>query len=99
VRQPRLFLNGTVGDRGQPLGPHHPQRGVEQRRTAVDGIWSVSHTGEYPIPDSAMAEEEIVAEVRALLIERHPEWTGQDWIERASAACAPSTPHDPPLGG
>ncbi|MFI5982392.1 MBL fold metallo-hydrolase [Streptomyces sp. NPDC051555] len=32
--------------------------------------------------DSAMGEDEIVAEVRALLIERHPEWVGQDWIER-----------------
>lgn len=31
--------------------------------------------------DSAMGEDEIVAEVRALLIERHPEWVGQEWIE------------------
>jgi glyoxylase-like metal-dependent hydrolase (beta-lactamase superfamily II) len=32
--------------------------------------------------DSAMSEDAIVAEVRALLIERHPEWAGQEWIER-----------------
>jgi glyoxylase-like metal-dependent hydrolase (beta-lactamase superfamily II) len=32
--------------------------------------------------DSAMGEDQIVAEVRALLIERHPEWVGKDWIER-----------------
>ena len=32
--------------------------------------------------DSAMNEETIVAEVKALMIERHPEWTGQDWIEK-----------------
>jgi glyoxylase-like metal-dependent hydrolase (beta-lactamase superfamily II) len=32
--------------------------------------------------DSAMGEDEIAAEVRALLIERHPEWAGQEWIER-----------------
>jgi glyoxylase-like metal-dependent hydrolase (beta-lactamase superfamily II) len=32
--------------------------------------------------DSAMSEDEIVAEVRVLLIERHPEWVGQEWIER-----------------
>lgn len=32
--------------------------------------------------DSAMGEAEIVAEVRALLIERHPGWGGQEWIER-----------------
>ena len=32
--------------------------------------------------DQVMGEDEIVAEVRALLIERHPEWVGQEWIER-----------------
>jgi glyoxylase-like metal-dependent hydrolase (beta-lactamase superfamily II) len=32
--------------------------------------------------DSAMAQETIVAEVKALMIERHPEWAGQDWIEK-----------------
>ncbi|WP_328875936.1 MBL fold metallo-hydrolase [Streptomyces sp. NBC_00287] len=32
--------------------------------------------------DSAMGEEEIVAEVRAVLVERHPEWAGREWIER-----------------
>jgi glyoxylase-like metal-dependent hydrolase (beta-lactamase superfamily II) len=31
---------------------------------------------------SAMNEETIVAEVKALMIERRPEWTGQDWIEK-----------------
>lgn len=32
--------------------------------------------------DSAMPQETIVAEVEALMIERHPEWAGQDWIEK-----------------
>ena len=32
--------------------------------------------------DSAMPQETIVAEVKALMIERHPEWAGQDWIEK-----------------
>jgi glyoxylase-like metal-dependent hydrolase (beta-lactamase superfamily II) len=31
--------------------------------------------------DSAMGVEDIVAEVRAVLVERHPEWAGQEWIE------------------
>lgn len=35
--------------------------------------------------DSAMAQAEIEAEVRALLIERHPEWAGQEWIDRGVA--------------
>ncbi|POM23618.1 Metallo-beta-lactamase superfamily protein [Actinomadura rubteroloni] len=32
--------------------------------------------------DSALAEDAVAAEVRALLIERHPEWSGREWIER-----------------
>ena len=32
--------------------------------------------------DSAMPMETIVAEVKALMIEQHPEWAGRDWIER-----------------
>jgi glyoxylase-like metal-dependent hydrolase (beta-lactamase superfamily II) len=39
--------------------------------------------------DSTMGENEIVAEVRALLIERHPEWAGQEWIDPGIAClCA-----------
>jgi glyoxylase-like metal-dependent hydrolase (beta-lactamase superfamily II) len=32
--------------------------------------------------DSAVSAETTVAEVKALMIERHPEWAGQEWIER-----------------
>ncbi|SEG87931.1 Glyoxylase, beta-lactamase superfamily II [Nonomuraea solani] len=32
--------------------------------------------------DSAMSEETMVEEITALMIERHPEWTGRDWIEK-----------------
>ncbi|MER6949402.1 MBL fold metallo-hydrolase [Nonomuraea sp. NPDC000554] len=32
--------------------------------------------------DSAMSTETIVAEVEALMIRRHPEWAGQEWIEK-----------------
>ncbi|MFI5592948.1 MBL fold metallo-hydrolase [Amycolatopsis sp. NPDC051758] len=39
--------------------------------------------------DSAMGREDIVTEVRALLLERHPEWAGQEWIEPGvSCLCA-----------
>jgi glyoxylase-like metal-dependent hydrolase (beta-lactamase superfamily II) len=31
--------------------------------------------------DSAMDSEQLVAEVRAVLVERHPEWAGREWIE------------------
>ncbi|WOX14714.1 MBL fold metallo-hydrolase [Streptomyces sp. N50] len=32
--------------------------------------------------DSAMSEETIVEEVRALMVQRHPEWTERDWIDK-----------------
>ncbi|MEU7855998.1 MBL fold metallo-hydrolase [Nonomuraea sp. NPDC049141] len=32
--------------------------------------------------DSAMTQETIVEEVKALMVERHPEWAGQEWIEK-----------------
>ena len=32
--------------------------------------------------DSAVSAETIVAEVEALMVERHPEWVGRDWIEK-----------------
>jgi glyoxylase-like metal-dependent hydrolase (beta-lactamase superfamily II) len=32
--------------------------------------------------DSAMSEETTVEEVRALMIQRHPEWTERDWIDK-----------------
>jgi glyoxylase-like metal-dependent hydrolase (beta-lactamase superfamily II) len=32
--------------------------------------------------DSAMSEETIADEVKALMIARHPEWEGRDWIEK-----------------
>ena len=35
--------------------------------------------------DSAMREQTIVEEVKAVMIERHPEWDGQDWIEKGVA--------------
>ena len=31
--------------------------------------------------DSEMDEHTIVEEIRSLLLERHPEWLGQEWIE------------------
>lgn len=35
--------------------------------------------------DSALSQDTIVEEVRALLIERHPEWAGREWIETGVA--------------
>jgi glyoxylase-like metal-dependent hydrolase (beta-lactamase superfamily II) len=48
--------------------------------------------------DSAMKEADVVAEVRAVLVERHPEWAGQEWIERG-VGCLCAEPRDSALRG
>lgn len=42
--------------------------------------------------DSAMSRETIVEEVRAVLIERHPEWAGREWIDPAVACLCSEHP-------
>lgn len=44
--------------------------------------------------DSAMSEEAIAEEVRALMIERHPDWAMREWIERGvGCLCAEHAEH------
>lgn len=44
--------------------------------------------------DSQAAEATIVEEVRALMIERHPDWRGREWIERGvGCLCAEHRDH------
>ncbi|WP_431953886.1 MBL fold metallo-hydrolase [Nocardia lijiangensis] len=43
--------------------------------------------------DSSMSQDTIVEEVRALMIERHPEWSGQEWIQQGvGCLCAEHVP-------
>ncbi|TQM29706.1 MBL fold metallo-hydrolase [Nocardia bhagyanarayanae] len=43
--------------------------------------------------DSSMSQDTIVDEVRALMIERHPDWAGQDWIEQGVGCLCAEHPH------
>ncbi|MEV0064223.1 MBL fold metallo-hydrolase [Nocardia sp. NPDC050718] len=44
--------------------------------------------------DSAMSEQDIAEEVRALMIERHPDWAMREWIERGvGCLCAEHARH------
>jgi glyoxylase-like metal-dependent hydrolase (beta-lactamase superfamily II) len=42
--------------------------------------------------DSAMDREQLVAEIQEVLVERHPEWAGREWIEPGVACLC--TEHD-----
>ncbi|RSN29597.1 MBL fold metallo-hydrolase [Amycolatopsis sp. WAC 01416] len=45
--------------------------------------------------DSSLPEETIAAEVEALMIERHPEWEGRDWIAKGVGCfCADHSGHE-----
>jgi glyoxylase-like metal-dependent hydrolase (beta-lactamase superfamily II) len=46
--------------------------------------------------DSAVSEQTIVEEISALMIERHPEWAGQEWIEKGVGCLCSEHPHDVP---
>ncbi|MFJ6900628.1 MBL fold metallo-hydrolase [Streptomyces hokutonensis] len=47
--------------------------------------------------DSAMTQDTITAEVRAVLTERHPEWAGHEWIDTAVAClCMEHAAHTEP---
>jgi glyoxylase-like metal-dependent hydrolase (beta-lactamase superfamily II) len=49
--------------------------------------------------DSQMSEETIAAEVRALMIDRHPQWRLPEWIERGvGCLCAEHAGHAGPQG-
>lgn len=50
--------------------------------------------------DSVLPEETIAAEVEALMIERHPEWEGRDWIAKGVGCfCAEHSGHEAASAG
>lgn len=67
--EPRVVVpgHGTVGDVGVLQGVR------DYLGELRDETWRRR--------DSAMGFDEIVAEVTAVLVERHPEWAGREWIE------------------
>jgi glyoxylase-like metal-dependent hydrolase (beta-lactamase superfamily II) len=62
--------------------PGHGQIGGSDVLTGVRDYLRELRDETWRRRDAAMTAAEIVAEVKQLLIERHPEWAGQEWIER-----------------
>ncbi|MFD3406521.1 MBL fold metallo-hydrolase [Kribbella sp. NPDC058693] len=61
--------------------PGHGDLGGPEILTAVGDYLRELRDETWRRRDSAMNESDLRTEVKALLIERHPEWSGQDWIE------------------
>ncbi|UJB45844.1 MBL fold metallo-hydrolase [Streptomyces sp. A1-5] len=66
--------------------PGHGDVGRTQRVEAVLDYLRELRDETWVRRDSAMGRETMVEEVRAVLMERHPEWRGQEWVD-AGVAC------------
>jgi len=72
--------------------PGHGEIGGPQRLTDVRTYLELLRDETWRRRDSALSEATIKAEVQALMIERHPDWSGQEWIEPAvSCLCSEHT--------
>lgn len=65
----------------QVVVPGHGDVGGPQLLADVRDYLQLLRDETWARRDSAMSEETIVAEVSALMIERHPDWSGQEWIQ------------------
>ncbi|MFE6942394.1 MBL fold metallo-hydrolase [Streptomyces chartreusis] len=85
-------MDRLVADRARVVVPGHGDVGGPEVLTGVRDYLRELRDETWRRRDSAMGEDEIAAEVAALLIERHPEWAGQEWIERGvGCLCAEHT--------
>jgi glyoxylase-like metal-dependent hydrolase (beta-lactamase superfamily II) len=73
--------------------PGHGDIGGAQRLAEVRDYLELLRDETWLRRDSAMGEATIIEEVTALMIERHPEWTGREWIQPGvSCLCTEHAP-------
>ncbi|WP_346183106.1 MBL fold metallo-hydrolase [Streptomyces osmaniensis] len=85
-------MDRLVADRARVVVPGHGDVGGPEVLTDVRDYLRELRDETWRRRDSAMGEDEIAAEVAALLIERHPQWAGREWIERGvGCLCAEHT--------
>ena len=74
-------MQRLIGENPRVVVPGHGDAGGPQLLADVRDYLAELRDETWRRRDSAMGEPEIAEEVRALLIERHPGWAGQEWIE------------------
>jgi glyoxylase-like metal-dependent hydrolase (beta-lactamase superfamily II) len=74
-------MDGLIAGRPRVVVPGHGSVGDIQVLRGVRDYLGELRDETWRRRDSATGLDEIVAEVRAVLIERHPEWAGREWIE------------------
>jgi glyoxylase-like metal-dependent hydrolase (beta-lactamase superfamily II) len=75
-------LERLAATRPRVVVPGHGDIGDSGLLTDVHDYLALLRDETWLRRDSAMSEETIVEDVTALMIERHPEWAGQEWIEK-----------------
>lgn len=73
-------MQRLIGERPRIVVPGHGDIGGPELLAEVRDYLAELRDETWRRRDSAMSEQTIANEVRALLIERHPGWAGQDWI-------------------
>lgn len=77
-------MQRLIGERPRVVVPGHGDIGGPELLAEVRDYLAELRDETWRRRDSAMSEQTIANEVRALLIERHPGWAGQDWIGPAA---------------
>ena len=75
-------MERLAGEGARVVVPGHGAVGGPELLTDVRDYLRLLRDETWARRDSALSEETIVEEVRALMVERHPEWTERDWIEK-----------------
>ena len=74
-------MQRLIDENPRVVVPGHGDIGGRQLLTDVRGYLEELRDETWRRRDSAIDEPKIAEEVRALMIERHPDWAGQEWIE------------------
>ncbi|MEU7741734.1 MBL fold metallo-hydrolase [Nonomuraea sp. NPDC049158] len=75
-------MERLAAERPQVVVPGHGDVGGPQLLADVQDYLQLLRDETWVRRDSAMSEDTIAEEVAALMIARHPEWDGQEWIEK-----------------
>ncbi|RVX40846.1 glyoxylase-like metal-dependent hydrolase (beta-lactamase superfamily II) [Nonomuraea polychroma] len=75
-------MRRLADDRPRVVVPGHGDVGDAQLLADVRDYLQLLRDETWARRDSAMSEETIVEEISALMIARHPEWAGREWIEK-----------------
>ncbi|MET0237401.1 MAG: MBL fold metallo-hydrolase [Kibdelosporangium sp.] len=82
-------MQRLAADAPRVVVPGHGDVGGAQLLNDVRDYLELLRDETWARRDSAMSEETMIEEISALMIHRHPEWTGRDWISKGvSCLCA-----------